>query len=167
MTNATTARAPRWRLSLEAVGRAPIDLPEGRHTIGATPASTFLVALPWSCEGVRLRVGRTGVEVRALDPRVPVKVDGQPLTGVRLIPAGKRETLLEIGPVRLRLLDRDRPPPAWGHPVRPVRRRSAPLGLARRLGDLHRRVARRSVHTAAIGDGCDPRVQRPRGGRAH
>ncbi len=119
MTNATTARAPRWRLSLEAVGRAPIDLPEGRHTIGATPASTFLVALPWSCEGVRLRVGRTGVEVRALDARVPVKVDGQPLTGVRLIPAGKRETLLEIGPVRLRLLDRDRPPPHGGILIAP------------------------------------------------
>lgn len=106
------SRGPaRWGLALETAGRAPIDLPEGHHTIGATPESTFLVALPWSCEGVRLRVGRSGVELRALDPRIPVKVDGQPLTQVRLIPVSKRDTLLEIGPVRLRLLERGRPAP--------------------------------------------------------
>ena len=103
-----------WRLLPEAVDRAPIDLPEGRHTIGATPASTFLVALPWSCEGARLRVGRAGVEVRALDSRVPVKIDGQALSEARRIPVGKRETLLEIGPVRLRLLGRARPIPREG-----------------------------------------------------
>ena len=114
MEKATSARPPRWRLVAEAVGRAPIDLPEGRHTIGATPESTFLVALPCSCEGVRLRVGRAGVELRALDPRVPVKVDGQPLIRVRLIPVGKRDTLLEIGPVRLRLLEKGRPAPRAG-----------------------------------------------------
>ena len=91
-----------WRLVVPG-GRAPVDLAEGTHILGASLDSTLLIGVPWGRVGARLDVASASLRISPSDEAMVVLLDGERLTGVRALRPDGSSHSLSIGDVTLHL----------------------------------------------------------------
>ena len=91
-----------WRLVVPG-GRAPVDLADGKHLLGASLDSTLLIGLPWGRIGARLHVAGATLRIAPCDTTIAVLLDGERIDGVRELRPDGSSHALSIGDVGLQL----------------------------------------------------------------